>query len=112
MSAPILYLVIPFYNEEEVLPLTIQTLSVKMKQLIARQRIAENSRILFVNDGSKDKTWQLIREAHEQESLCAGLDLRLRPDAQPRTPERAAGRADERHALCGYYRFHGCGPSR
>ena len=75
MSAPILYLVIPFYNEEEVLPLTIQTLSVKMKQLIARQRIAENSRILFVNDGSKDKTWQLIKEAHEQESLCAGLDL-------------------------------------
>lgn len=38
-----------------------------MKQLIARQRIAENSRILFVNDGSKDKTWQLIKEAHEQE---------------------------------------------
>ena len=75
MSAPILYLVIPCYNEEEVLPLTIQTLSVKMKQLIARQRIAENSRILFVNDGSKDKTWQLIKEAHEQESLCAGLDL-------------------------------------
>ena len=61
MSAPILYLVIPCYNEEEVLPLTIQTLSVKMKQLIARQRIAENSRILFVNDGSKDKTWQLIK---------------------------------------------------
>ena len=75
MSAPILYLVIPCYNEEEVLPLTIQTLSVKMKQLIARQRIAENSRILFVNDSSKDKTWQLIKETHEQESLCAGLDL-------------------------------------
>ena len=75
MSAPSVYLVTPCYNEEEVLPLTIQTLSVKMKQLIARQRIAENSRILFVNDGSKDKTWQLIKEAHEQESLCAGLDL-------------------------------------
>ena len=72
---PILYIVIPCYNEQEVLPITSKLFLKKITDLVAAGKISDDSRVLFVNDGSKDKTWQLIKEAHEQESLCAGLDL-------------------------------------
>lgn len=58
---PILYMVIPCYNEEEVLPLTSKDFLKKLYELIQMDMISEESRILFVNDGSKDKTWEIIK---------------------------------------------------
>ena len=56
----VLYMVVPCYNEEAVLPETVKRLSKKLEDMIARKKINERSRILFVNDGSKDGTWKLI----------------------------------------------------
>ncbi len=70
-----LYLVIPCYNEEEVLPETSKRLLEKMEGLIERQKISENSRIVFVDDGSKDKTWELISALHQENPLCSGVKL-------------------------------------
>ena len=56
----ILYIVVPCYNEEAVLPETAKRLGVKLNDLISEGKISPKSRIMFVNDGSKDKTWQLI----------------------------------------------------
>lgn len=73
--APLLYLVIPCYNEEEVLPETSGRLLEKMHALIDGGRIAPDSRIVFVNDGSKDQTWALISALHEKTSLVSGINL-------------------------------------
>lgn len=70
-----LYLVIPCYNEEEVLPETARRLKDKLTALIERKLIHEGSRILFVNDGSKDKTWEVIKGLHEQDDLYSGINL-------------------------------------
>ena len=56
----ILYVVIPCYNEQEVLPETARRLKEKMTALIGSGKVSEKSRVMFVNDGSKDKTWQEI----------------------------------------------------
>lgn len=61
-SCPILYIVIPCYNEEEVLPLTAPQFLAKINGLAAAGKISPESRVLFVNDGSKDKTWQIIKD--------------------------------------------------
>ncbi len=71
----ILYLVLPCFNEEEVLPETSQRLWVKMNGLIKQNKIDEKSRVIFVNDGSKDRTWELIREFHEKDKLFGGINL-------------------------------------
>lgn len=71
----ILYLVIPCYNEEEVLRDTADKLCVKMKDMIAREVIASASRIIFVNDGSMDLTWRVICELHEADPLFGGINL-------------------------------------
>ena len=55
-----LYIVVPCYNEEEVLPETSKRLKAKMNQLIKAKKISPDSHVVFVNDGSKDKTWELI----------------------------------------------------
>ncbi len=73
--ADILYIVVPCYNEEEVLPETSKRLKVKMEALIAAEKVSPKSRILFVNDGSKDKTWQLIEALHASSSIFSGVDL-------------------------------------
>lgn len=73
--ADILYIVVPCYNEEEVLPETSRQLKKKMTDLIRAGKISERSRILFVNDGSRDRTWELISELHEQDSIFSGVDL-------------------------------------
>ena len=52
-----LYLVLPCYNEEEVLPETARRLECKLKALMSAGKISPKSRVLFVNDGSKDQTW-------------------------------------------------------
>lgn len=70
-----LYLVIPCYNEEEVLSETARRLKDKLTALIERKLIHEGSRILFVNDGSKDKTWEVIKGLHEQDVLYSGINL-------------------------------------
>lgn len=70
-----LFIVVPCYNEEEVLPETSKRLLKKMEELIAAGKIAENSRIAFVNDGSKDKTWDIISTLHEQNPLFTGINL-------------------------------------
>lgn len=71
----ILYLVIPCYNEEEVLPETAGRLKEKMTLLQEKGKIASESRVVFVNDGSKDKTWEIIQKLHEEDSLYSGINL-------------------------------------
>lgn len=70
----ILYFVIPCYNEEEVLPETARRLREKMRALMESGRISDRSRVVFVNDGSKDKTWDIIRSLHEQDPLFSGIN--------------------------------------
>lgn len=70
-----LYVVIPCYNEEEVLNETTKRLKEKMTNLIDKKTISKDSRVMYVNDGSKDKTWELIKEINEKESLFTGITL-------------------------------------
>lgn len=74
-NVPCLYIVIPCYNEEEVLPITAPMFLNKITQLIGENRIAENSSILFVNDGSKDRTWEIIRELAASDPHMKGVCL-------------------------------------
>lgn len=68
-----LYLVIPCYNEEEVLHETEHRLTVKLNQMIADGLISDESRMVFVDDGSKDRTWNIIKELHEKNPLVLGI---------------------------------------
>lgn len=70
-----LYVVIPCYNEEEMLGITVGRLREKMTELIRKRLISENSRVLFVDDGSRDKTWEIIRSACENDRLFCGIRL-------------------------------------
>ena len=70
-----LFIVVPCYNEQEVLTTTATCLQEKLKSLISTGRIAEHSRILFVDDGSKDKTWEIIERLHAEASIFQGLKL-------------------------------------
>ena len=71
----ILYLVLPCYNEEEVLPETAKRLKEKMETLEEAGKISKESRVVFVNDGSKDRTWEIIESLHEQDKLFRGICL-------------------------------------
>ena len=70
-----LAIVVPCYNEEEMLPLTTKELTGVLSDLITKQKIAQDSYILYVDDGSKDSTWELIRKFHEEEKKVFGLKL-------------------------------------
>ncbi|MCR5502474.1 MAG: glycosyltransferase family 2 protein [Lachnospiraceae bacterium] len=70
-----LYVVIPCYNEEAVLPETAKRLKAKMTSLIADGKISTTSRVAFVNDGSKDRTWELIEHLHGEDPLFSGINL-------------------------------------
>ncbi len=70
-----LFVVVPCYNEEEVLPETSKRLAEKMASLIASGKIAENSRVAFVNDGSKDKTWEIIQRLNKENPVFTGVNL-------------------------------------
>ena len=70
-----LYVVVPCYKEEEVLPETSKRLKAKLETLIAQGKISPRSRILFVNDGSKDRTWPIIEELHAQDRIFSGVNL-------------------------------------
>ena len=71
----ILYLVIPCYNEQEVLPETSKRLLEKMTSLIDRGMISRESKIMFVNDGSRDRTWEMIEKLHDSNPIYLGVKL-------------------------------------
>ena len=73
MKTPILYIVIPCYNEEQVLPQTAPMFLDKIAQLVTKGRISDDSRILFVNDGSKDDTWKIICDLSKQDKHYIGI---------------------------------------
>lgn len=73
--ADILYIVVPCYREEAALPVTARRLREKMESLCERGMIAPESRILFVNDGSTDRTWEIIEELHAQDPVFSGVNL-------------------------------------
>ena len=75
MKKPILYIVIPCYNEQEVLPITSGMFLKKIQDLAAAEKISEESRVLFVNDGSKDNTWQIIQDLAKQDPHFEGISL-------------------------------------
>ena len=71
----ILYIVIPCYNEEDVLKETSKVLKNKLEALIKDGCINKKSKVLYVNDGSIDKTWDLIKEIHSSDSIFTGINL-------------------------------------
>ena len=73
MEHPVLYIVIPCYNEQEVLPITAPMFLNKLKELSDTGLISENSRVLFVNDGSADKTWDIICSFAQSDEHCIGI---------------------------------------
>lgn len=70
---PVLYIVIPCYNEEQVLPITCSMFLEKIKRLVQKEKISDESRILFVNDGSKDKTWEIIKQLAKEDYHYKGI---------------------------------------
>ena len=74
-DAKTLYVVIPCYKEEEVLPETARRLKIKMTALVEQGRIAPDSRVMFVNDGSRDRTWEIIARLHQEDRLFSGVNL-------------------------------------
>jgi glycosyltransferase involved in cell wall biosynthesis len=73
MNPPVLYIVIPCYNEEEVLPITAPQFLAELEELTAKGKISPDSRVLFVNDGSKDRTWEIITELSQQDPRYLGM---------------------------------------
>ena len=72
---PVLYLVIPCYNEEQVLPLTSGKFKTKLEELIEAGKISEDSRVMFVNDGSKDTTWDILSSLCEEDKKYCAISL-------------------------------------
>ena len=72
---PILYVVVPCYNEEAVLEETTKQLKQKLTNLIQNKKISEKSKVMYVNDGSKDKTWEIIKKINQKEKLFTGIAL-------------------------------------
>ena len=70
---PTLYIVIPCYNEQAVLPITAPLFKQEIERLIQTKRISNESKILFVNDGSSDNTWEIISELSRQDSIFIGI---------------------------------------
>lgn len=73
MNKPVLYIVIPCYNEQEVLPITAPLFLSKILELTEESKISSDSRILFVNDGSKDRTWEIIQELAKTDAHYLGI---------------------------------------
>lgn len=74
MGTPILYIVVPCYNEEEVLRETNSRLTALLRRLVDEGKVSADSRVMYVNDGSHDRTWQLIRQFHD-EGPVRGVNL-------------------------------------
>ena len=73
MNPPILYIVVPCYNEEAVLPVTAPLFLEKLRQMTESRKIAPESRVLFVDDGSRDATWDIIRALAQQDEHVLGI---------------------------------------
>ena len=73
MFPPVLYMVIPCYNEQDVLPQTAPIFLSKLQQLARQGKISEDSRVLFINDGSKDDTWKLICSLAQEDPHYIGI---------------------------------------
>lgn len=73
MKLPVLYIIVPCYNEEEVLPITCELFLQKIKELVSRGKISDDSRVLFVNDGSRDKTWEIISDLSKKDEHYIGI---------------------------------------
>ncbi len=74
-NSEILYIVIPCYNEEEVLEETTKRLTAKLDELIKNKLISKESKVMYVDDGSKDKTWDIIKKINDENKLFVGLRL-------------------------------------
>ena len=72
---PVLWFIVPCFDEQDVLPVTAPNFLAKLKALISSGRIGEDSKILFVNDGSKDNTWQIVRTLSLQDTHFSGISL-------------------------------------
>lgn len=70
-----LYIVIPMFNEEEVIDETTKRLRIKVNNLIKKKIISKDSKVLYVNDGSKDKTWEKIMQINKEDKLFTGISL-------------------------------------
>ncbi len=70
-----LFIIVPCFNEEEVLPLTVSKLTEALKSLISKGKISRDSGIMLVNDGSRDKTWEIIEEEYNKNEYVCGLNL-------------------------------------
>lgn len=75
MKDTVIYLVVPCYNEEKMLPITQKALSELMNDMISREKISQKSRMVFVDDGSKDNTWQIIEQYCASDPLVKGVKL-------------------------------------
>ena len=73
IESPILYIVIPRYNEEQVLPITSKLFLEELNDLISKNKISNDSRIMFVNDGSKDTTWNIIKRLSQEDNHFIGV---------------------------------------
>ncbi|MBQ3800841.1 MAG: glycosyltransferase family 2 protein [Treponema sp.] len=73
LCPPLLWIVVPCYNEEKVLPVTAPMFLEKIRQLVAAGLVSDDSRILFVNDGSKDSTWDIIKALSRQDRHFIGI---------------------------------------
>ena len=72
---PVLYIVIPCYNEEKVLPITSKLFLEELEKLMGDNKVSPQSRILFVNDGSRDKTWEIILNLSKEDEHFSGISL-------------------------------------
>ena len=70
-----LYIAVPCYNEEEVLPDSAEKLRAKLRKMMDSGLIDADSRIVFIDDGSRDKTWELITQLHDSDSIFSGIKL-------------------------------------
>ena len=68
-----LYIIIPCYNEQEVLPITSEMFLAELKDLISKGKVSDDSRIMFVNDGSKDNTWNIIKDLANKDNHFMGI---------------------------------------
>lgn len=75
IKEPILYVVVPCFNEEEVLHETTKRLKEKFEDLIKNKKISSKSKVMYVNDGSKDKTWEIIKKINKEEKYFTGVSL-------------------------------------
>ena len=73
MNNTVLYIVVPCYNEEKVLPITAPMFLGEINTLVEAGKISPDSRVLFVNDGSKDKTWEIIQSLAKEDPHYIGI---------------------------------------